>query len=539
MEILEKIAIQLWGKKVEEWTLPKLLIQQLRRRGGETVVTDSFLENRSLTGFQALTVGFLFAKWMELRVPEKRIGIVLPPGFGATVVNLACVLCGKIPVNLNFTAGKISSEASIRKAEIQSIFTVQAFRDKFPDFPWGDQVYDIKPIFVSFTKIQKLLTFLKIRFLGDAWVDSQFHRSTQLSSDEAAILFTSGSSGEPKGVVLTHANIISNVLQIQNALGSLHLQSMLGSLPIFHSFGFTVTLWWPLLGGPRVITYPSPTETVALAQVIEAHQIELLLSTPTFLRSFLKRAERKQFRSLKMVVTGAEKLPSSLTESFASKFNISLCEGYGMTEASPVVSVNLLDDSGASGDRREVGTVGRLLQGIQVQIRDQDTDQILTSGVGMIWIQGPNLFPGYLHEEKKTAEVLVNGWYKTGDLGYVNERGFLVIEGRLSRFSKMAGEMVPHGVIEEKIGELFKEVQGETWEFAVAGIPDEIKGESLLLLTTQEVDLDSLRKKLLSQGIPALWIPKRQGVVEKIPTLASGKLDLRALRELAFQIHKN
>lgn len=525
-----------FGRSDSEMTLPEALIRQLKNRGSEVVLTDSFLQNRSLNGYQALTVGFLFEKWLRENVHEKRVGIVLPSGFAATVVNLGCVLAGKTPVNLNFTSGRASNEACIRKAEISTIFSVKTFQERFADFPWGDRVVDVKELFLRFSLLSKLAMFIQMRFLPASVIIQRAKLESVSVNEEVGILFTSGSSGEPKGVVLSHRNVLSNVLQIQNALGDLELKSMLGSLPIFHSFGFTVTLWWPLLGGPRVVTYPSPTETTALSEVIESHQIELLLSTPTFLRAFLRRSESKQLRSLKMVVTGAEKLPLSLLESFEKKFGISVCEGYGMTEASPVVSVNLIEKGGRSGSRREVGTVGKLLLGMDAEIRDPESLQPLSSGSGMIWLRGPNIFGGYLNDSKRSEEVLQEGWYKTGDLGYLNERGFLVISGRLSRFSKIGGEMVPHGVLEEKIMEALLWEENEQMGVAVVGIPDEFKGEAILILTTRKLDLEELRKKLLEAGIPALWIPKKQKLADTIPVLASGKLDLKALQKLALEV---
>ncbi|MES2308216.1 MAG: AMP-binding protein [Verrucomicrobiota bacterium] len=530
--LLLSTATQLWGDFNEEITLPSLLIRALKRRGSTPVVIDAFLGDRSLNGYQALTMGLLFANWLRKEVPEKRVGIVLPPGFGATIVNLGCIWAGKIPVNLNFTAGRHANESCIQRAEIKTVISVGPVIEKLPDFPWPSHRIDAKEILLGFSKFQKIQSFIKAFFYPTSWLESLLKIPQQSHEEEAAILFTSGSSGDPKGVVLTHKNIIANVLQIQTALGSLPIDSLLGSLPIFHSFGFTATLWWPLLGGPRVVTYPSPMETKALAEVIERHQIKLLLSTPTFLRAFIRRASREQMRSIKMVVTGAEKLPLSTIEGFEAKFGILVCEGYGMTEGSPGVSFNIPNRDFTTGPLRKIGTVGHPFSGIQVEVRDPYSDEILTSGSGMIWLKGPNIFPGYFRDEERTAQVLREGWYKTGDLGYVTEKGFLVIEGRMSRFSKIGGEMVPHGVVEEKIQHALGITDSELLEVVVAGIEDERKGEALLLLTTRDLSMEDLRAQLLDEGLPALWIPKRYLKVPQIPTLASGKLDLKGLQEL-------
>ncbi len=530
---LDYFSKKLWGGALKDLTLPALLVRQLKRRASEGVLVDAFLGDRSLNGYQTLTMGLLMARWLRTNVPEKRVGIVLPTGMGACLVNLGCVLVGKIPVNLNFTAGRDSNLSCIQKADIKSILTVEPMIERFPDFPWTPQRHDVKRILTGFSKFEKSGAFLLSVLFPVFWILKYLRISGSSAESEAALLFTSGSSGDPKGVVLTDRNILSNVLQIHSALNELELESLLGSLPVFHSFGFTVTLWWPLLGGPKVVTYPSPTETKALAEIIERHQIRLLLSTPTFLRAFVRRASREQLRSLKMVVTGAEKLPIKVLEDFEEKFGTLVCEGYGMTEATPVVSVNLLERDGTAGAQRKIGTVGRPLIGVQVEIRDSFTEQVLNNQSGMIWVKGPNIFSGYLDDLERTQQVLKEGWYKTGDLGSVTEEGFLIVEGRLSRFSKIGGEMVPHGVVEEKIQKVLGISDSELLEIAIAGVLDEKKGEALLILTTREIDIEELRRQLLAEGVPALWIPRRSSRVELIPTLASGKLDLKRLQELA------
>jgi acyl-[acyl-carrier-protein]-phospholipid O-acyltransferase/long-chain-fatty-acid--[acyl-carrier-protein] ligase len=240
-----------------------------------------------------------------------------------------------------------------------------------------------------------------------------------------------------------------------------------------------------------------------------------------------------------MIVTGAEKLPDELRDEFEARFGVPVCQGYGMTEASPVVSTNVPDRPPLRPGLeptigRRAGSSGRLVPGISVRIRDPDTDADLEIfQTGMLWLRGANIIDGYLDDPARTAEALRDGWYRTGDLGRLDEDGFLFIEGRMSRFSKVGGEMVPHGTVESRIhAALGDSDDGTTW-LVVTGIPDEAKGEALVLLTTREVDLPALRKKLLEAGTPALWIPKIVRVVERIPVLATGKLDLRACQEIA------
>ena len=429
------------------------------------MITDAYAGNRTLTGGKLLAVSLALAWWLKKNVPERRVGIVLPPGVGATIANLGVILAGKIPVNLNFSTGRASNESAMARAGVQRLITAPALVEQIKDFPWLENRIDIAELCKSFSpatlKRMGLIAWLYPLPLLRRWLGLP----KRGDREEAALLFTSGSAGEPKGVVLTHRNILANTAQIGAVLGQINLDSILGCLPVFHSFGFTVTFWWPLLGGPRVVTYPSPLDAQKLIETIEKHKLELLITTPTFLRAFMRKAKPEQLSSLKMVVTGAEKLPLELLNDFEAKFGIRVSEGYGMTEASPGVAVNLPDEppslmnpDGILG--RRVGSVGRMLPGISARIRDPETDEDLSLfESGMLWLRGANLFEGYLKDTDRTTDVLQEGWYKTGDVGRLDEDGFLFIEGRMSRFSKIAGEMVPHLTVEQKIAEAMQDTE--------------------------------------------------------------------------------
>ena len=516
-------------------------LRGLRKRFLSTVFVDANAGDRALKGGELLAVGITLAQWLRKNVPEKRIGIVLPTSIGAAVANLGVILAGKIPVNLNFTAGRAANESAMARAGIQRLITAPAVVEKIPDFPWIENRIDIAELIKSFPKSTLKRWWLLARLMPLGMLRRTLKIPELGDREEAGLLFTSGSAGEPKAVVLTHRNILANVAQIGAILGRIHLESILGSLPVFHSFGFTVTLWWPLLGGPRVVTFPNPLDAPKLVETIERHKLQLLITTPTFLRAFLRKATPQQLRSLKMVVTGAEKLPLDLLREFESKFGIQVSEGYGMTEASPVVGCNLFDDppskinpDGVLG--RRVGSVGRMVPGLTARIRDPETDEDLSIfQSGMLWLRGANVFEGYYKDTDQTTAVLKDGWYRTGDVGRLDEDGFLFIEGRISRFSKIAGEMVPHLTLENKIVEALDlhPAAGEGPPLAVVGVPDEKKGESLVLLTTTRVDMGALRKKLLEKGLSSLWIPKVLLVVPAVPILASGKLDMRECLRLA------
>jgi acyl-[acyl-carrier-protein]-phospholipid O-acyltransferase/long-chain-fatty-acid--[acyl-carrier-protein] ligase len=274
------------------------------------------------------------------------------------------------------------------------------------------------------------------------------------------------------------------------------------------------------------------------AALIERYKLTLLLATPTFLRGYLRKVDPQQLRSLRLVITGAEKLPLELAKGFEERFGKRVFEGYGLTETSPVVSVNLPEPEAREPDETiqpssRSGSTGKMAPGIAAEIREPESnDKLSLHDSGMLWLRGPNIFEGYLDDPEQTEEVLRDGWLKTGDIGRFDEDGFLYIEGRLSRFSKIGGEMVPHEAVEHKIVDLLNLSGKDERTIAVMGMPDETKGEALVLLSAADVDLAQLRKKLHEAGISNLWIPKHVQRVESIPVLASGKLDLKKCKEL-------
>ncbi len=521
-------------------SLPAACVQGLKARGLSTVVTDAFLQNKSLNGFLLLGLALALSRRIGRTVSGPRIGIVLPPGIASITANLASLLCGKVPVNLNFTAGRKANEIAIRKSGLDTIITVPALQERFKDFPWTEKVLDIQEELKKLPKLKILLNALVGALLPTEFLASVYGFSKDGGDREAALLFSSGSTGEPKGIVLTHKNIVANVTQVRETLQFPTEQKLLGCLPTFHSFGFTVTVWYPLCGGPQVVTYSNPLETAKLAEIIHQHQIQLAVTTPTFLRGYLKKASREQLTSLWGIVTGAEKLPSELAEQFEEKFGVPIREGYGLTETTPVVSVNLKDPPGGSKlfpgqTLHKRGTVGRPIPGVAVSIRDPETGTPQPTNVtGMIWLKGANVFRGYLADAERSSEVLKDGWFRTGDLGRMDEDGFLVIEGRVSRFSKIGGEMVPHGTLEYALQRIFAQDK-ETPVFAVTGRSHPERGEELVVLTSIPLTNTAIGEALRKEGFPNLWIPKVVKIVEKIPILASGKLDLQEINNLATE----
>lgn len=521
-----------------EGHLARLIVRNLRRRFFLPVFTDAYQGGRALRGGMLLGISWELAEWIKGNIPAKRVGIVLPPGLGATIANLACLLAGKTPVNLNFTMGRSANAKAIVAAGLTHTFTAEAFVAKVGDFPWTAERIDLPSLLQGIGKVSFVARAIRALVFPSGQILRELGVPAKGGDREAGLLFTSGSSGDPKGVPLSHRNIIANILQVEAILPGTRIRTVLGCLPIFHSFGFTVTLWWPLAGGPGVVTYVSPLDSAKIAGIIEEYAISLLIITPTFLRALMRKARPGQLSSLALVVTGAEKLPVPLMEEFESRTGVVACEGYGMTEASPAVATNLTDEVvAAAGGRlpgRRVGSVGRPLYGISVRVCHPETEEELPlSHTGMLWFKGGNVFRGYLDDPAKSGLVLRDGWYVTGDIGHMDEDGFLYIDGRMSRFSKIGGEMVPHGTVEMHLFEILRGEKEEEVGLAVVGTRDPQKGEALVVLSDRDIDPEKVRKGMAAKGLPNLWIPKQFIRIDAVPTLASGKLDLRKCQELA------
>jgi acyl-[acyl-carrier-protein]-phospholipid O-acyltransferase / long-chain-fatty-acid--[acyl-carrier-protein] ligase len=496
-----------------------------------------------------LGIALAFAKYLKEQTQKQRVAIILPPGFGGLVANLAVIFAGKIPVNINFTASHEAIKSCISQADVDKFITADPFVRKVSDFPWPPvrDLIHIERVLPALKKSIKRWVIVSKIFPID--MIAGFAKINKSGGDnEAVLLFTSGSSGSPKGVPLTHRNLLANVCQFSSRLGlNAENSSLLGCLPLFHSFGCTATLWFPVIQGVNIVSYPSPLETKRLAELIENYKVNFLLSTPTFLRGYMRRVKPEQLASVKLVVTGAEKLPNSLAESFHTKFGIFPLEGYGLTETSPATNFNIINPPTDTPEPNiiaaKTGSVGQFLSGIAVKITDAATDKDCDiDQSGIIWLKGANIFPGYLNNQEKTNEVIKDDWFKTGDVGKVDEDGFLHIEGRISRFSKIAGEMVPHETLEAAIIEVLGLDEETERKIAVFGVPDESKGEAIILLScitdpnTVSQSCIDLRYKLLDAKIPSLWCPRDIIPVTEIPILASGKLDIKGCEDLVASL---
>ena len=511
-------------------TLPARFVRLARRHWGKFAMADS--TGRELTYGRALTATLLLAAELRRRADSERmIGLLLPATVGGALANLGVSLAGKVPVNLNFTGGKEAMAYAAEQCEIRTVITSKVFLAKAKlDAPEG-AVY-LEDILASIGKGAKLWGLVKARIAPAAWLTPKGDPDSL-----ATVIFSSGSTGVPKGIMLSHFNLATNVDAVLQIFSLDHRDRIIGVLPLFHSFGFMATIWLPLFTGGGVVYHPNPTDAKTIGELIHKHHGTFLLSTPTFCGTYMRKCTREQFASLRFVVVGAEKLREPLRKEFEETFGIDLLEGYGMTEMSPVVAVN------APGFRegKEIqigtkhGTVGLPIPGVAVRIVDLETKEPLPPGQeGMLLVKGPNRMIGYLNQPDRTAQVFEKDWYITGDMAKVDEDGFLSITDRISRFSKVGGEMVPHLLIEDMIGKTC----GDS-PCAVTGLPDERKGERLAVLYTDpDITPEELWRRLSETDLPKLWLPKLENIhhVDALPILGTGKLDLRGVRARALEL---
>ncbi len=496
-------------------------------------VVDLTTERKELKSGMILAVALTMAERWKTTIPDKRVGVVFPAGLGGILTNLALTLIDKVPVNLNFSAGRTAIEQSLEIGEVKTIISAGAVKEKVPDFPWPDKIVDLVRERTFINKKDVLKRLVLISLLPGRSLVKRWNIPTRGGEREAGLLFSSGSTGSPKGIPLSHRNVIANCLQILECHLLNRNQVLLACLPTFHSFGFTATLWYPLLYGVKCVTLPSPLETRRIAEAVEAEKVTVMMGTPTFLRPYFKRVQPEQMKSLKYVVGGAEKTPPGFAERWERTFGSTYLEGYGLTETSPVVGVNLPEMEGHPAQIKP-GSIGRLVAGMRARVVDPASGRVLPINQrGILDLQGANVFRGYLKNKEATAQVMHDGWFRTGDLARIDSEGYLFIEGRVSRFSKLGGEMVPHGRVEQIIAECFHLEDAESPLVAVTGISNEAKGEALVVLAAVEIKPGELRERLLKVGLPNLWIPRIILRVDAIPSLASGKLDLKALDALA------
>jgi acyl-[acyl-carrier-protein]-phospholipid O-acyltransferase/long-chain-fatty-acid--[acyl-carrier-protein] ligase len=520
-------------------TLPRALVRACRIAGRRLKVADSL--GTRLSG-RDLLIRILCAKRVLERVlapDERRVGVLLPPTAAAVVVNAALVLMGRVAVNLNYTTNQQILDLSIDRAGLRRVISSPAFLARVK-LDCGSRLLDATELKNRLTTSDKLVAATMATCLPLGILERTLGLDRLRGDDVLTVIFTSGSTGDPKGVVLSEENVASNVRAIGQILHVSAADVALGVLPFFHSYGYTATFWTPLVLDAGVVYHANPLDAQAIGELARRHHATILMATPTFLRTYLRRTPAEDFSTLEAVFGSAEKLPRDVSDAFEKKFGVRPSEAYGATEMSPLIAANIPPARhvpGSPADARE-GTVGRPIPGCRARITSRDGSRELPLGAdGMLWVSGPNVMQGYLDRPDLTAQVIHDGWYCTGDIARLDAEGFITITGRESRFSKIGGEMVPHLPIEEAVNAELGTGDGDL-RAVVTSVPDPKKGERLVVIhLATDRDPHDVCRGLAARGIPNLWIPSPDSFseVEAIPLLGSGKLDLRRLSEVAHE----
>jgi len=542
--------IQSWMDYVD--TLPSLgeqWVESAKLPGNPIILSDTLGTN--FKAKTALAGTLLLSKRIAKHSPEQNIGLLLPTTAGSMIASMAVMIVGKTLVTLNYTAPMDSILSSIEQAELKTVYTSSRFltnlKGKGVDLsPLDDKVNMImlEDLRSDISPWEKVSTLLKCKLFSATHLRKKFCASPALDST-AVILFSSGSEGPPKGVMLSHKNILANVKQVSKILNADSEDVIMANLPIFHSFGMTACLFVAMLERIKMICHIDPTDVVTNAKAIREHKATLFFGTSSFFRLYIKNKKVKadDLASLRLIIAGAEKLQTEISAAFTQRFGKVICEGYGCTELSPVACVNTPFENLEQPhlkDNNKPGTVGKPIPGTQMRIVDPDTLEELSLGTaGMIMVAGPQVMQGYLNNDEMTNQVLVEQdglrWYITGDKGSLDEDNFLLIQDRYARFAKVSGEMIGLGTIEQTLRKALGDGDDELKdiELMAVSIEDQKKGEIIVILSTAELIEKDLRPKLVAGGLTNLALPSAYIKVETLPRLGSGKADFATAKEVA------
>ena len=533
------VIMELGGEAMQYRRTPRDLLQlkfikTAKRRWFSLAMSDS--TGRELNYGSALIGSLLLSRLIQKYCrDDSLVGLLLPASVAGALANVAVLLAGKVPVNLNFTAGQEAMASAIQQCGIHTIISSRTFLARANLDETKGMIF-LEDLAKQLTPLQKAVTGL-LAFLLPSRLLGDLYRPAKLDSNTlATVIFSSGSTGTPKGVMLSHHNILSNIEAIAQIFWITNQDRMMGVLPFFHSFGLTGTLWFPLIAGFGVVYHSNPMDAKTIGEMVAKYKTTILISTPTFYAAYLRRCTAEEFSTLHYAIVGAEKLREPVAKAFKEKYGLDLLEGYGCTEMGPVVAVNIPDVQEGREHQTGLkpGTVGHPVPGVAAKVVNPDTGEMLPPGdEGLLLVKGPNRMMGYLGDPQQTAEVLKDSWYITGDIASIDDDGFIRITDRLSRFSKIGGEMVPHIKVEEAINQILGDQS-----CVVTSIPDEQKGERLVVFYTRNAtEPQELWDKLNQTDLPKLWIPKRENFycVEAIPLLGSGKADLKKAKTMAME----
>ncbi len=445
------------------------------------------------------------------------IGVMMPTSAGGILAVVAAVMSGRTPVMINYSTGAAQNcRLAQRRLAFRTVITSRALIDRLKCPPVEGMVF-IEDIAASVSRFEAVRAMFRAARPADT-VCRSVHRAAP--DENVVILFTSGSERDPKAVPLTHRNLIANIEGMHGVLVYGHGDIILGNLPLFHVFGLNTNLWLPLVNGMTIVTYANPLDFRAIPTIVREERVTMVVGTPTFLLGYLQKSEPGDFGKVRLLITGADRCPESLHRGYQEKHGVPLLEGYGTTETSPVISVN-------SPEHNRPGSVGRVLPNLEVRMEDYESgEECGRNAIGKILVKGDSVMRSYFDDFEATTLRLRRGWYDTGDMGYMDEDGYLWHVGRLGRFLKVGGEMVSLVQVEDAL----QRVAPAGVECAVVEVPDPLRGSKIVAVLTQKVNERELTGRLSSE-VPRLGLPRHYVVVPELPKMPSGKIDYRSLTE--------
>ncbi len=500
--------------------LHQQFVKMAKKNPGKMAIIDRTLDRR--VPYSKALIGALILSSKFQKYDKGFIGIMVPTSAGCVLATVGALMGGRVPVMINYSTGaEANALYAQKKCRFKTIITSRALLEKIK-CPAIDGMVMLEDIMQSVSTGDKLKAALRSK-LPVKMILGSIHEGNE--DDTAAILFTSGSEKDPKAVELTHRNISSNIESFSSYVNITGSDIMFANLVFFHVFGLTVNLWVSLYHGMTMITYANPLDFQTVAGIAREEKPTLMVGTPSFFWGYLQKSNPGDFNSLRLMVAGADKCPDALREGYHKKHGVTLLEGYGATETSPVISVNSIEFN-------RPGSTGKVIPGVNVRIENYDTAQECKTGeVGKILVKGDSVMKGYYDDPKLTSDALVNGWYDTGDMGYLDDDGFLWHSGRFKRFVKIGGEMVSLVAVENTLEKYLP--MGVSC--CVVDITDEMKGSSIIATVTIEINKTEILKKMGTE-LPNIALPRHFIVIRELPMMSTGKIDFRSVTKIVQDI---
>ncbi|MEW6584392.1 MAG: AMP-binding protein [Nitrospirota bacterium] len=490
---------------------------KIAKRCGNKLAFIDRTSDKKVTYSKALIASLIISEKIKKCDPGF-VGIMIPTSAGAALSILGALMAGRTPVMINYSTGAANNvKYAQKKCGFTTIITSKALLEKI-DCPVIEGMVFIEDIMEGITTGEKLKAAL-ISKLPAPFILRMIHGGHE--DDNVVVLFTSGSEKDPKAVQLTHRNISSNIRSFNRVVKLYDRDVILANLPYFHVFGLTVNLWTPLYSGMTIVAYANPLDYRMICTIIREEGPTVMVGTPSFLWGYLRKSEPGDFRSIRLIVSGADKCPDGLRKEFADRHGIILYEGYGATETSPVISTN-------TPEHNRPGSVGKVLPDVEVRIENYETGKECRVGqIGRILVKGDLVMKGYLDDFEETSMRIRHGWYDTGDMGYLDEEGYLWHAGRLKRFVKIGGEMVSL----VKVEDVLQKCLPESVSCSVVEVPDALKGVKIVAAVTRKIEERKVLK-MMAEHLPPIALPKQFVIIEELPKMGSGKVDFRTVTDM-------